>query len=50
MSWPNFLEEHHIVSIDLWDKTFTDWLNPFNAIGNFGCHLNFTQLLDKQVA
>ena len=23
---------------------------PFNAIGNFGCHLNFTQLLDEQVA
>ena len=25
-------------------------LNPFNAIGNFGCHLNFTQLLDEQGA
>ena len=24
--------------------------NPFNTIGNFGYHLNFTQLLDKQVA
>ena len=26
------------------------FFNPFNAIGNFGCHLNFTQLLDEQVA
>ena len=25
-------------------------IDPFNAIGNFGCYLNFTQLLDEQVA
>ena len=25
-------------------------INPFNTIGNFGSHLNFTQLLGKQVA
>ena len=31
-------------------KTIQNQLNPFNAIGNFGCHLNFTQLLDEQVA
>ena len=26
------------------------YVNPFNAIGNFRCHLNFTQLLNEQVA
>ena len=31
-------------------KTIQSQLNPFNAIGNFGCHLKFTQLLDEQVA
>ena len=31
-------------------KTKYNSLHPFNAIGNFGCHLNFTQLLDEQVA
>ena len=25
ISWPNFLEEHHILSPDIWGKTFTDW-------------------------
>ena len=25
-------------------------VDEINAIGNFGCHLNFTQLLDEQVA
>ena len=24
-SWPNFLEEHHILSSDIWGKSFTDW-------------------------
>ena len=31
-------------------KIFIFKLNPFNAIGNFGFHLNFTQLLDERVA
>ena len=25
ISWPNFLEEYHILSPDIWGKTFTDW-------------------------
>ena len=25
ISWQNFLEEHHILSPDIWSKTFTDW-------------------------
>ena len=25
ISWSNFLEGHHILSPDVWDKTFTDW-------------------------
>ena len=25
ISWSNFLEEHHILSPDIWGKTFTDW-------------------------
>ena len=25
VSWPNFLEERHILSPDVWVKTFTDW-------------------------
>ena len=25
ISWPNFFEEHHILSPDIWGKTFTDW-------------------------
>ena len=24
ISWPNFLEEHHFLSSDIWGKTFTD--------------------------
>ena len=34
------------ISIEKISQAFT----PFNAIGTFGCHLNFIQLLDKQVA
>ena len=26
ISWPNFLEGHHIFSPDIWGKTFSDWL------------------------
>ena len=25
ISWPNFLEGHHVLSPDIWGKTFTDW-------------------------
>ena len=25
ISWPNFLEGHHIISPEIWSKTFTDW-------------------------
>ena len=28
ISWPNFREEHHILSPDIWGKTFTGYLNP----------------------
>ena len=24
ISWPDFLEEHHILSLDIWGKLFTD--------------------------
>ena len=26
ISWPNFLEGHHVLSPDIWAKTFSDWL------------------------
>ena len=26
ISWPNFLEGHHILSPDIWRKSFFDWL------------------------
>ena len=26
ISWPSFLELHQILSPDIWDKTFSDWL------------------------
>ena len=25
ISWPNFLERHHILTPNIWGKTFTDW-------------------------
>ena len=26
ISWPNFLEGHHILSPEIWGKTFSDWV------------------------
>ena len=45
-------------TINLWNNSsvinssiiFTSKFNPFNAIGNFGFYLNFSQLLEEQVA
>ena len=31
ISWPNFLEEHHILSPDVWGKTFCGWLEKCSA-------------------
>ena len=29
ISWPNFLEEHHILSPHVWGKTFIDWFKKY---------------------
>ena len=40
ISWPNILEEHHILSPDIWDKTFADWLLKFPSTQN-GQHTKY---------
>ena len=30
ISWLNFPEEHHILSPDIWSKTFTDWFKKYS--------------------
>ena len=34
ISWPNILEEHHILSRDIWGKTFAD--RPARKVSKYG--------------